>query len=111
MKSEQMIKSLMAQMGSQAMGIFLQTKAEQREMEANFAQEIDWLKMENEDLQEKIVFLEAELKEEKESKENYQKFWHECLESRDRLRDQIKKLVSDATTSDKEVPSEDRKDD
>lgn len=105
-KSEQMVKSMVAQLAGQAVSIFLQSKEEQRESEAEYAQGLDWLKMEKEDLQERIEFLETKLKEETESKEVYQRFWHECLESRDRLRDQIKKLVSDAATSDREVLGE-----
>jgi|LSQX01.3.fsa_nt_gb hypothetical protein len=56
-KSEQMIKSMVASLASQAVGIFLQTQKERREVE----QELDWARMDIEDLQDKVFFLEDAL--------------------------------------------------
>ena len=68
MKSDEMARSLMAQLASQAMGIILQTRQEMKEQEIQFHEEADWLRMRVEDLEQELFAANAELENEKAEK-------------------------------------------
>jgi len=68
MKSDEMAKSLMAQLASQTMGIILQSRQEMKEQEIQFHEETDWLRMRVEDLDEELFAANAELENEKAEK-------------------------------------------
>lgn len=73
MKSDEMAKSLMAQLASQTMGIILQSKQEMKEQEVQFHEETDWLRMRVEDLDEELFAVNAELENEKAEKVELEK--------------------------------------
>jgi peptidoglycan hydrolase CwlO-like protein len=111
-KSDEMMKSLTAQLASQATAIYMQTKSEMREMESQLSAEIDWLKMQVEDLEEARDYLQnenereretseklrKELEEARDSLETYKKWWLEAEGKISQLKSEKEK--SDAATSD-----------
>ena len=63
LRSEQMAKSMFAQMASQTMGIVFQAKRESAEIETQYAQDTDWLRMQLEDAEEQKEILERKVSE------------------------------------------------
>lgn len=105
-KSDEMFKSLAAQIASQSVGIFLQQKQESREEEIVHFETVDELRLCIENLEqelaekegllddsvEKVADLSKRLQVASEERDRLQKWWHEELSLNRELREEIETL-------------------